>query len=80
MSGQSTDDTEQSDEKTRWWGQPRDARRYHVFEGEGMAQALCGGWLLNYDGEDLEVDPEEDTFTDGQDCKTCSRKAGVLDS
>lgn len=67
--------------KERWWGQPHDARRFHVFEGKGrLAQTLCsGGWLLNYDGEDPDVDPENDTFKEGRDCKECSRKAGVLD-
>lgn len=69
------------EDKTLWWGQPLDARRYHVFEGEGaLAESLCsGGWMLAYDGQDPEVDPEGDTFKDGRDCKECSRKAGVLD-
>ncbi|MFC7069477.1 hypothetical protein [Halobaculum lipolyticum] len=65
-------------DETLWWGQPLDARRYHIFEGEGAPESLCGGWLLPYDGHDPEVS-EGDTFTDGQDCKECARKAGVLD-
>jgi hypothetical protein len=64
-----------------WWGKPFEANRHHIFEGKGaLCLSLCSsGWGLNYDGEDPEVDPEEDGFTEGQDCKACSRKAGVLD-
>lgn len=68
-----------SDQETRWWGKPLDARRYHVFEGESpMARSLCGSWTLAYDGNDPEVDPEDDEFSAGDDCKECARKAGVL--
>lgn len=71
-----------TDDTNQWWGQPLDARRFHVFEGEeGMSESLCSsGWLLGYDGQDPDVDPETDTFKDGRDCKECSRKAGVLES
>jgi hypothetical protein len=63
-----------------WWGKPLKSRRFHIFEGKGtMAGSLCGSWQLNYDGKDPDVDPESDTFTDGEDCKACSREAGVLD-
>jgi hypothetical protein len=70
--------SESDTEQTRWWGKPLDARRYHVFEGEGHAHSLCGSWMLRYDGKDPEVDPDGDTFSDGQDCKECAEKAGVL--
>ena len=65
-----------------WWGQPRDARRSHVFEGKGqMAECLCSsGWLLGYDGHDPDVDPGSDTFKSGRDCKECARKSGVLEA
>lgn len=67
------------DDATLWWGQPHDARRYHIFEGERpLATSLCGSWALGYDDRDPEVDPETDTFTDGSDCKRCARAAGVL--
>lgn len=62
-----------------WWGQPFDARRYHIFKGKGVASSLCGGWMLDHDGQDPEVDPNSDTFSEGEDCKKCSRMAGVLD-
>jgi len=72
---------QQQDDTEGWWGQPLDARRFHVFEGKGkMSESLCsGGWLLSYDSQDPDVDPENDTFKEGSDCKECSRKAGFLD-
>lgn len=75
-----SDDSDGSDE-TLWWGHPIKARRFHVFEGEGRAaECLCSaGWILGHDGRDPEVDPEDDEFTPGEDCKECARKAGVLD-
>ena len=66
-------------DQTRWWGKPLDARRFHVFEGEGQCRSLCQNWMLKYDGEDAEVS-EDDEVKDGRDCKECARKAGVLDS
>jgi hypothetical protein len=75
MSDELTDETE----RTLWWGKPIDSRRYHVFEGDRrLCRSLCSSWSLRYDGEDPEVDPENDTFSEGSDCKKCSRKAGVL--
>jgi hypothetical protein len=68
-----------TEQQNRWWGQPFDARRFHVFGGHGKARSLCGSWMLNHDGQDPDVDPEGDTFKDGRDCKECARKAGVLD-
>lgn len=69
-----------SNDSPLWWGKPLDSRRYHIFEGEvRLAESLCGSWQLSYDGKDPEVDPEEDTFSEGEDCKACSRAAGVLD-
>jgi hypothetical protein len=65
-------------EKVRWWGQPFDARRYHVFEGTGLGRSLCGSWAMKYRETEPEVKPDSDTFTEGSDCKACSRKAGVL--
>lgn len=66
---------------TYWWGQPMDARRFHIFEGEhAMAQCVCdAGWMLSHHGNDPEVDPEEDEYTPGEDCKQCSRRMGVLE-
>jgi hypothetical protein len=67
------------DDPTLWWGQPLDARRFHVFEGESsLAQSLCGSWRFGYHGDDPEVDPEGDSWRDGEDCKECCRQAGVL--
>lgn len=63
-------------EETRRWAEPIRARRFHVFEG---LQSLCGKWMLRTDENDPEVDPEADTYREGEDCKECSRKAGVLD-
>lgn len=68
-----------SDDETLWWGEPLDARRFHVFEGEGrLARALCGGWHMAYGDDMPEVDPDGDTWKDGRDCKQCAREAGVL--
>ncbi|ARS91397.1 hypothetical protein [Natrarchaeobaculum aegyptiacum] len=68
-----------SDDETRWWGKPLDARVYHVFEGEHpLAKSLCGSWSMGYVGGEPEVDPESDTYREGEDCKASSRKAGVL--
>jgi hypothetical protein len=62
-----------------WWGRPHDARRYHVFEGEmALARSLCSKWMMSHSADMPEVSPDEDTFVDGDDCKVCSRKAGVL--
>lgn len=78
MSDRCTSDTEQE----LWWGQPLDARRFHVFEGKGrLAESVCSaGWAIGYDGLDPDVDPENDTFKEGRDCKECARKVGILDS
>lgn len=54
------------------WGEPLNARRFHIFDS---GRALCGGWML-FPDEDVEAD---DDFTDGQDCKSCCRKAGLID-
>lgn len=61
-----------------WWGKPADARRYHVFEGEGLSRSLCDNWMLTHEPVDEVVSPDSDEFREGKDCKTCSRKAGVL--
>lgn len=71
--------SEADSQATRWWGRPFDARRYHIFEGKGVARSLCENWQLRHDGKDPEVDPDEDSFTEGEDCKECAREAGVLD-
>lgn len=60
---------------TYQWGKPLDARRWHIFDG---SRSLCGGWM--YGAANQDVDPDEDAFRDGDDCKECCRKAGVLDS
>ena len=67
-------------DETQWWGQPLKAQVFHVFEGEKrLAGSLCGNWHLSYDGDDPEVDPDDDEWRDGKDCKKCARKAGVLE-
>lgn len=66
------------DETSLWWGRPWNAKRYHIFEGEGNARSLCRNWKLRYDDKDPEVDPESDSYTQGEDCKECARKAEVL--
>ena len=61
-----------------WWGKPVQARRFHVFDGEEtLANSLCGNWALSWNSAEPYV-TDEDEFKDGQDCKECSRKAGVL--
>ena len=75
------ENTDETDNEEYWWGHPHDARRYHVFEEKrSMARSLCGNWMLGHDGRDPDVDPESDTYTEGEDCKKCARKAGVLDA
>ena len=53
------------------WGQPFDARRYHVFDGK---QSLCGNWLFAPPDDPVT---DDDEYHDGQDCKACCRKAGL---
>jgi len=65
--------SEKQSETTRYWGKPAKARRWHIFAG---SRSLCSKWM--YGGATEEVDPEEDTHRDGDDCKRCCRKAGVL--
>ncbi len=60
-----------------WWGQPADARRYHIFEGAGISRSLCGNWLFKRRQEEEIGDDAE--YRQGEDCKACCRKAGVLD-
>lgn len=75
-----TDQDNTDDAETLWWGEPLDARRYHIFGGVGaMCRGLCGGWMMGYSSDMPHVDPESDSWRDGKDCKTCARKAGVLD-
>lgn len=71
----------ESDEERLFWSRPPNARRYHIFDGEPgvRVRSLCGKWRWADDGGEPEVDPEDDTFGDGEDCKTCARKAGVLE-
>lgn len=62
-----------------WWGKPFKSRRHHIFEEKTpLASSLCGNWMLSYESEDVDVLPEEDEFNDGEDCKECCRKAGIL--
>lgn len=60
-----------------WWGRPYDARRYHIFEGDGLAESLCGNWGFTNDGAEPEVS-DDDGWRDGKDCKECCRQAGLL--
>lgn len=62
-----------SDDTLRW-GEPKNARRWHVFDG---ARSLCGNWM--YGSARTPVDADEDEFRDGEDCKTCCQKAGLLE-
>jgi len=65
-------------EEPLWWGAPVNSRRFHVFEGDGrLSRSLCGSWSLTRQAGDPEV-AEDDEFTEGEDCKACARKAGVL--
>lgn len=74
-------DEDDGDDQFLWWGKPNDSRRFHIFQGKGpMAESLCGNWMYAWNDANEEVDPEEDGFKDGQDCKSCSREAGVLES
>lgn len=57
------------------WGEPINARRWHIFR-EG--RSLCGGgrWMLL--GADQSVS-EDDSYREGKDCKECCRRAGLLE-
>jgi hypothetical protein len=57
------------------WGKPLDSRRWHIFKDGRSIGSSCG-WM--YFGAEETVNPEEDSFTDGQDCKSCCRAAGLL--
>ena len=67
------DDEDGLDDRDLTWGEPVDARRWHVFDGP---RSLCGNWM--YSGATQPVIGDE-TFHDGSDCKECCRKAGLLD-
>lgn len=62
-----------------WWGKPFRARVYHIFEGDGRVTSLCNSYLFANDGGEPEVS-DDDEWRDGKDCKTCSRKAGLLET
>lgn len=66
-------------DRNLWWGKPLNSRRYHIFGGDGFGNSLCGNWMFNNDGKEPEVDIENNTFTDGEDCKKCCRKVGLID-
>jgi len=56
------------------WGKPLNSRRYHIFED---GKSLCQSWIL---GSPKAGDVEEsDSYREGEDCKKCCRRAGVLD-
>lgn len=59
-----------------YWGEPLNARRFHIFDG---GRALCGGWMMTNRAGDKALVTDGDTFREGKDCKTCCRKAGVLE-
>ena len=61
-----------------WWGEPNRSRRWHVFEGDAMAESLCGNWMFNRRNEEA-IDPDDEEYRDGKDCKECCRKAGILE-
>lgn len=56
------------------WGRPLSATRWHIFKD---LQSLCGQWA--YNPNDEPVDPKEDEYREGEDCKECCRKAGLLE-
>ena len=56
------------------WGEPFEARRFHIFDGSRM---LCGNWLFG--AADEPVDLGVDGYRKGDDCKECCRKAGLLE-
>lgn len=62
-----------TDDEPLMWGEPINARCWHIFDG---LRSLCGGWMMN---PDQEVNLENDTYREGEDCKACCRKAGILD-
>lgn len=65
------------------WQEPPTGRRWHIFD-EDDEESLCGNWLLKTEAgaktvcgyEDVQ---ESDNIKDGRDCKTCARKADLLD-
>lgn len=64
----------------RWWGQPLDAQRFHIFEGQdGICESLCGNWAFRYHEDEPELDLDNDNPRDGKDCKACCREADLLD-
>ena len=56
------------------WIQPKDARRWHIAEG---GRSLCHSWMYPFAGETVE---ESDSYTEGQDCKKCCERAGLIGS
>lgn len=68
-----------SDDGALWWGEPLEARRWHIFSGEGRSESLCGNWMFHR-FEEEEIDPDAEEFREGKDCKECCRAAGVEDA
>lgn len=56
------------------WGKPLKARRWHIFDEAG-GRSRCGNWYL---GKPAEQVMNDDEWEDGNDCKTCCRKEGLL--
>ncbi|WP_247005092.1 hypothetical protein [Halosolutus gelatinilyticus] len=69
----SDNDVKHGDETYRW-GEPFNSRRWHIFDG---GRSLCQNWM--YGSATQEVDPENDSYREGKDCKECCRRAGILD-
>lgn len=67
------------DEDLFWAGAPLtvNSDHYHIYDESG--RSLCGKYGHGSVNETSPVDPEEDSWRDGKDCKECCRKAGVLD-
>jgi hypothetical protein len=65
-----------------YWGQPYGAQRRHIFKARDdrtdvRSKSLCGGWRQHGHQDDHAVEPS-DEYTEGEDCKACSRKAEIM--
>lgn len=60
--------------ETYQWGKPINSRRWHIFDG---GRSLCQNWM--FAGATNGVVPEDDEYREGEDCKRCCRRAGILD-
>lgn len=61
--------------------QPNPAANYHIFDKTNKHKSLCGKYQMIFlDKNNIEKVNGTEVYSKGQDCKTCFKKAGLLDN